>query len=89
MENYPERINLPLSLEMYEAVKSRAAKEGLSAVAFIRQCVDRELNTLPKIENLEKRIEVLEHALHAAEEEPAGYRTRGPTIQNKKGHDSR
>lgn len=89
MENYTERINLPLSVEMYEAIKGRAAKEGISAVAFIRQCVDRELKTLPKLQHLENRVAALEHALHAAEEEVDDYSPRGPTAQKKKGHDGR
>lgn len=86
MENYPKRINLPLSVEMDAAIKARAARDGISAVAFIRQCVDRQINALPKIENLENRVAALEHALHAAEEEVDDYSPRGPTVQKKKGH---
>lgn len=89
MENYPKRINLPLSVEMEAAIKARAARDGISAVAFIRQCVDRELNAVPKMEILENRIAALEHVLHAAEEEIDDYSPRGPTVQKKKGHDGR
>lgn len=83
-ENYPERLNLPLSTEMRGAIVERAAREQISAVAFIRRCIDAELNKQPKIETLEKRIEKLEQTIRAAEQ-VTPYETRGDTGQKKRG----
>lgn len=66
-EELSERVNLPLSPEMYRAVKERAAAEGNSAVGFIRHCIVQELSRQPKIYDLEKRLECLEHAFRAAD----------------------
>lgn len=79
-----ERINLPLSTEMYSAVKQRAAEEGSSAVGFIRRCITEELRKAPKINDLEHRLERLEKAFRAAEAQDR-YNTRGQPTQNKKG----
>lgn len=89
MENYTERINLPLSQAMYEEIKARSKRDGLSAVAFIRQCIERELSRPPKIELLENRIEALEKALHAAEHDAPPYTTRGRPHHKAKGTESR
>lgn len=87
METYTERINLPLSPAMYEQIKARSQREGLSAVAFIRQCIERELSRTPKIELLENRIEALEKAMHAAEHDAPPYSTRGRPHHKTKGSD--
>lgn len=83
-DNYPERLNLPLSLGMLDGVKERAKHEGVSAVAFIRRCIQRELEIPPKIDTLEQRIEALEHIVREADHHD-GYRMRGRPAQKSKG----
>ena len=63
MEEMSERINLPMTPTMYEAVKQRARSEGLSAVGFIRRCIEYGLREQSKLVELEKRLQTVEALL--------------------------
>lgn len=60
MEHYTERINLPLSPEMYAAIKDRAVSEGNSAVALIRKFIIDGLAQTSKVVQVEKRVEEIQ-----------------------------
>ena len=60
-DNFPRRVNLPLTVEMHEAIKKQASSEGLTDVGYIRKCVLQDMSKAPKVKDLERRIEALEH----------------------------
>lgn len=60
-EEHSERINLPLTPSMYAAIKERASREQMSAVAFIRKCIESGIGEPSRLSAIEKRLELLEH----------------------------
>lgn len=62
-EELNARINLPLTPSVYAAIKKRAAEERMSAVGFIRKCIDDGLKNVSRLEDLDKRLVMVEEIL--------------------------
>lgn len=61
-EDHSERINLPLTPSMYAAIKDRAAKDQMSAVGWIRKCIETGLREESRFSAIEARLTALESA---------------------------